>query len=112
MGSSDSQASERKFVVVLDDLVAIALFNGGEIDRGIGRVRGLVIEMLIDVLRNLLADGNAAGVVTDLRTNLIIGLGGIHRLFPSNSTTARVDLLTPIQQYKLSAFYNKCQQFV
>ena len=65
---------------MLDDLVAIALFNGGEIDRGIGRVRGLVIEMLIDVLRNLLADGNAAGVVTDLRMNLTTGLGVVHCL--------------------------------
>jgi len=36
--------------------------------------------MLEDVLRNLLADGNAAGVVTDLRMNLTTGLGVVHCL--------------------------------
>ena len=75
------QTGEGKFVVALDHLGAIALFNGGEIKRGVSGWRGLVIEMLRDVLRDLLANGNATGVVTDLCVNLITRLGGIHCLF-------------------------------
>ena len=56
---------------------AVALFNGGEIKRDVGGWRWLVIE----ILRDLLANGNAAGIVTDLCVNLLIGLGGIHHLF-------------------------------
>ena len=48
---------------------AVALFNGGEIKRDVGGWCLLVIE----ILRDLLA--NAAGVVTDLCVNLLIGLG-------------------------------------
>jgi len=49
----------------------VALFNGGEIKRGVGGYCGLVIEMM----RDLLANGNTASVATDLCVNLFIGLG-------------------------------------
>lgn len=52
-----------------------------------------VIEMLRDVLRDLLANGNTAGVVTNLRVNLIIGLGGVHRLFQGRTQSAKSGFL-------------------
>ncbi|MCX6048949.1 MAG: hypothetical protein NT075_27940 [Chloroflexi bacterium] len=78
------QASERKLVVVLDDLFTIALFNGCEIDGRRGWYSGLVIEILGDILCNLFADCNATGVVAKLCVNLIIGLGVSIVLFPGS----------------------------
>lgn len=66
---------------------AVALFNGGEIKRDVGGWRLLVIE----ILRDLLA--NAAGVVTDLCANLLIGLGVSIIYSRVEHNRARPDLL-------------------